>query len=586
METSDKFRIVAAVCALVVGLSAPAPAKVVYVDDDAAGANTGSSWAEAFVYLQDALALAQPGDEVRVAQGLYRPDQNARVAVRHGTAVEIRPSGLRTAAFRLHNGLEIKGGFAGVGAADPNVRDVGRYESILSGDLAGDDAASWEPGQSLYESLRVDNSAHVVESHGTDATAVLDGFTIQAAVESGLDNWQGSPCVANCTFRWNSGGRLSGGALSCVGGRPTLSNCVFRENFATFAGGAIAASVAQLTLSKCRFVANHALDRGGAICGAQSVVSLSNCTLEQNTAAWGGAVYQQQNDLTLMDCRFEANVAEREGGAVYLYQGTTPSVIGCTFRTNVAVGAGGALASDAVHLTLDTCTFSGNRAEHGGALYAFQPWANSPANAAEITHCLFTGNHVRDSGASVYTCRTLLAVVGCTFADNQARQGNTLTRLLEQERPDGIAEITMSDCILWDGPRSVITVQGRAEEIIESKGISIAYSDVQGGESGAGNIGADPYFAAPGHWADASDPAVNVEADAPNATWIGGDYHLKSQAGRWDPVTWTWVQDEVTSPCIDAGDPASPLSDEPLPNGGRINLGVYGGTAEASKSYY
>ena len=51
------------------------------------------------------------------------------------------------------------------------------------------------------------------------------------------------------------------------------------------------------------------------------------------------------------------------------------------------------------------------------------------------------------------------------------------------------------------------------------------------------------------------------------------------------PGGWDWVQDEVTSPCIDAGDPASPVSEEPLPNGGRINMGVYGGTAEASKSY-
>jgi hypothetical protein len=66
--------------------------------------------------------------------------------------------------------------------------------------------------------------------------------------------------------------------------------------------------------------------------------------------------------------------------------------------------------------------------------------------------------------------------------------------------------------------------------------------------------------------------------------WVEGDCHLKSQAGRWDPVARLWVQDEVTSPCIDAGDPATPAGDEPQPNGGRINMGAYGGTAEASKS--
>jgi len=46
------------------------------------------------------------------------------------------------------------------------------------------------------------------------------------------------------------------------------------------------------------------------------------------------------------------------------------------------------------------------------------------------------------------------------------------------------------------------------------------------------------------------------------------------------------VQDDVTSPCIDAGDPSSPIGFEPFPNGGRINMGAYGGTAEASKSYF
>jgi hypothetical protein len=51
--------------------------------------------------------------------------------------------------------------------------------------------------------------------------------------------------------------------------------------------------------------------------------------------------------------------------------------------------------------------------------------------------------------------------------------------------------------------------------------------------------------------------------------WVGSDYHLKSGGGRWDPNTETWVLDEVTSPCIDAGDWASPVGDEPYPNGGK-----------------
>jgi len=65
-----------------------------------------------------------------------------------------------------------------------------------------------------------------------------------------------------------------------------------------------------------------------------------------------------------------------------------------------------------------------------------------------------------------------------------------------------------------------------------------------------------------------------------------GDYHVRSQAGRWDPVGAGWDQDNATSPCIDAGDPNSPIGYEPFPNGGVVNIGAYGGTAEASKSYF
>ncbi len=59
------------------------------------------------------------------------------------------------------------------------------------------------------------------------------------------------------------------------------------------------------------------------------------------------------------------------------------------------------------------------------------------------------------------------------------------------------------------------------------------------------------------------------------------DFHVKSTAGRWNGTE--WVTDDVTSPCVDGGDPDSDYSQEPAPNGGRVNIGVYGNTPEASK---
>jgi parallel beta-helix repeat protein len=68
-------------------------------------------------------------------------------------------------------------------------------------------------------------------------------------------------------------------------------------------------------------------------------------------------------------------------------------------------------------------------------------------------------------------------------------------------------------------------------------------------------------------------------ADANN-----GDYHLKSERGRYWPAQNVWVLDAVSSPCIDGGDPNDDPMGEPMPNGGRIDMGAYGGTAYASMS--
>ena len=94
--------------------------------------------------------------------------------------------------------------------------------------------------------------------------------------------------------------------------------------------------------------------------------------------------------------------------------------------------------------------------------------------------------------------------------------------------------------------------------------VRFSYCDIWKGfrVSGQGNISKYPYFAA----------------------FAKGDYHLKSKTGRWDPKTKDFVKDTVNSPCIDAGDPKAEWKNEPKPNGGRVNIGAYGNTPEASKS--
>ena len=87
-------------------LCTPSAAKTIYVDDDVVGANDGTSWDNAYVYLQDALAAAIAGDEIRVAQGIYKPDLGGG-----------NTAGNRRATFRLINNVIIRGNFAGIGGS-------------------------------------------------------------------------------------------------------------------------------------------------------------------------------------------------------------------------------------------------------------------------------------------------------------------------------------------------------------------------------------------------------------------------------------------------------------------------------------
>ncbi len=76
----------------------------------------------------------------------------------------------------------------------------------------------------------------------------------------------------------------------------------------------------------------------------------------------------------------------------------------------------------------------------------------------------------------------------------------------------------------------------------------------------------------------------NMTSDPLFADPENGDYHLLSEQGRHWPDEDIWILDNITSPCIDSGDPHADYSNEPKPNGSCINIGAYGGTAYASKS--
>jgi len=544
--------------------------RIIYVDDDAAGANDGSSWENAYVYLQDALADANSAEkpvEIRVAQGIYKPDQGAN-----------QMAGDQDATFHLINSVTLKGGYAGFGETDPNERNVDKYVTVLSGDLDDNDNVNDEPPFDWEKSKR-ENSYHVITNIDTDETVLLDGFTIFGG---GVGYWSAE----------------SGGGMITQRGSPTIINCSF-TNCSALDGGAMFNEDSHLNIINSTFIHNLAY-MGAGMQNIRSDLTLSGCVFNDNsvfygnfqtTEPWwgwidiyfapgGGGMRNVSSQVKLNDCLFTSNTAEQGGGLSN--HDSNPILVNCTLTNNSSscylhngLSYGGGIRNVSSSPTLTNCTFSNNSsAWAGGGMY------NGGSSNPTLTNCTFSRNSAQVEGGGIYNymeCNPVL--LNCTFAQNTAGYGKALA--CDSHQQEAPSNVELINCILWDG----------GDEIWNNDCsiIDISYSDIQGGQAsifdpceaviwGEGNIDVDPDFVRAGYWTEPSPRQPN------SSVWIEGDYHLKSEAGRWDPVSDSWIIDNVTSPCIDAGDPNSPVGDEPDPNGGRINMGAYGGTAEASKS--
>jgi len=399
------------------------PAAVLYVWEEATGANDGTGWADAYVDLQDALDEARAG-----AATTAEPDDDvAEIWVAAGTYVPTTTAGDRAASFELVDFVGVYGGFSGIETKrSQRSRDPLTNGAVLSGDI---DA----PGDSS------DNSYHVVRVDETIRdSAILDGFMISGGFND--SSVSGDP---------------GGGGMWCRGW-PTLRNLVFLENQADRRGGGLffdpqpdpESKPFRLTISGCAFIRNSSTGQttagtyGGAIYESASLngsMTIENCVFIENRAGdnvdnaavnhHGGAIYSYGPcELIVTGCVFNVNRIEElddydahaRGGAIAKVYGKA-WMRNCRFTNNTSHEYGGALFGDEAEIVIAQCTFWENTAQHyhggGGFLIDCSLWVINSTfskNSAGEDSTDFYGGGLRLEGSDAYA-----------FIDNSIFYGNT-----------------------------------------------------------------------------------------------------------------------------------------------------------------
>jgi predicted outer membrane repeat protein len=302
---------------------------LIHVDCGATGNNDGTSWADAFTSLQDGLDRAVRGDRIWVAAGTYKPTSDYGLNI-----------GDRGKHFRMINRVAIYGGFPATGDPGMDDRDPNNYETILSGDLAGNDEPFTDPLDLLDDPNRQENCLHVFyhpEGINLDPNAVLDGFTITGGNANEESLWD-----PNC----------SGGGMYNYISSPTVNHCTFTDNTSN--------------------------TWGGGICIWYSSPIVARCVFTGNSTEYGGGMCNYNSSPTVTDCIFSGNTVVYYGGGMYDNR-SSPGVTLCTFSGNSAGHYGGGICSNS-DFCLNNCILWGNTASDGSQFY------NEGTSSALVTY--------------------------------------------------------------------------------------------------------------------------------------------------------------------------------------------------------
>ncbi len=317
---------------------AQCPNSLCYVDAGVTLRMTdGISWTSAFTNLQDALAVAQAGDEIWVAKGVYYPDEGGG-----------QTNDVITASFAMTDGVKIYGGFAAT-ETSRSQRQPRVNVTVLSGDIDRNDGTDSHGVVTATAKITGTNAYHVIFNRDVSSTAVLDGFTITA----GYANFGGLPvCVVNC-----------GGGMLNIRSSPQINQVSFRGNRAYAHGGGMAnRDNSHPKMSQVSFSGNFAAVHGGGMFNqSNSRPEMSQVSFSGNSAVLGGGMFNQGN--------------------------SRPEMSQISFRGNRAYAHGGGMYNQDSRPVMSQISFSGNSANNGGGMYN---WNSNP----HIVNSIFWGNAV------------------------------------------------------------------------------------------------------------------------------------------------------------------------------------------------